>query len=120
DPGFDDFNVRPSRPVDPAQRRQYIRAFDRRLLDARAHYIYTLQWHRIVPHRSSVRGWTITPSHYLNNQLDTVWLAEERRGPRPRAAPPAGLLFWGAPQAPPLGAAAPRPRLDRTAAGVLA
>jgi hypothetical protein len=24
----------------------------------------------------STRGWTITPSHYLNNQLDTVWLAE--------------------------------------------
>ncbi len=23
-----------------------------------------------------VRGWTITPSHYLNNQLDTVWLSE--------------------------------------------
>jgi hypothetical protein len=22
-----------------------------------------------------VRGWTITPSHYLNSQLDTVWLA---------------------------------------------
>ena len=51
-------------------------AFERRLLDEQAHYISTLQWHRIVPHRSSVRGWTITPSHYLNNQLDTVWLAE--------------------------------------------
>jgi len=27
-------------------------------------------------HLSKVRDWTITPSHYLNNQLDTVWLAE--------------------------------------------
>ena len=36
----------------------------------------TFQWNRIVPHLSKVRGWTITPSHYLNNQLDTVWLAE--------------------------------------------
>jgi hypothetical protein len=34
------------------------------------------QWHRIVPHDARVRGWIITPSHYLNNQLDTVWLAE--------------------------------------------
>jgi len=25
-----------------------------------------------------VRGWTITPTHFLNNQLDTVWLAESR------------------------------------------
>ena len=24
-----------------------------------------------------LRGWTITPSHVLNNQLDTVWLAPE-------------------------------------------
>ena len=23
-----------------------------------------------------VKGWTITPSHYLNKQLDTVWLTE--------------------------------------------
>ena len=37
---------------------------------------YTFQWHRIVPHNARVRGWTITPSHFLNNQLDTVWLAE--------------------------------------------
>jgi ABC-type oligopeptide transport system substrate-binding subunit len=27
-------------------------------------------------HLSKVRDWTITPSHYLNNRLDTVWLAE--------------------------------------------
>ena len=32
---------------------------------------------RIVgPHSARVRGWTITPSHFLNNQLDTVWLQE--------------------------------------------
>ena len=76
DPVLDDLYVRQSRTVDPEQRRRYIRAFERRLLDEEAHYIYTLQWHRIVPHSARVRGWTITPSHYLNNQLDTVWLAE--------------------------------------------
>ena len=76
DPVLDDLYVRQSRTVDPERRRQYIRAFEKRLLDEEAHYIYTLQWHRIVPHSSRVRGWTITPSHYLNNQLDTVWLAE--------------------------------------------
>jgi peptide/nickel transport system substrate-binding protein len=76
DPVLDDLYVRQSRSVDPEQRRRYIRAFEKRLLDDEAHYLYTLQWHRIVPHSSRVRGWTITPSHYLNNQLDTVWLAE--------------------------------------------
>jgi peptide/nickel transport system substrate-binding protein len=76
DPVLDDLYVRQSRTVDPEQRRRYIRAFERRLLDEEAHYIHTLQWHRIVTHSSRVRDWTITPSHYLNNQLDTVWLAE--------------------------------------------
>jgi len=38
--------------------------------------LYTFKWHRLVPHNARVRGWTITPSHFLNNQLDTVWLAE--------------------------------------------
>ena len=74
DPVLDDLYVRQSRTIDPEQRRRYIRAFEKRLLDEEAHYIYTLQWHRIMPHSSRVRGWTITPSHYLNNQLDTVWL----------------------------------------------
>ena len=72
---LDDLYVRQSRTVDPEHRRRYIRAFEQRLLADEAHYIYTLQWHRIVPHSSRVRGWTITPSHYVNNQLDTVWLA---------------------------------------------
>jgi peptide/nickel transport system substrate-binding protein len=76
DPVLDDLYVRQSRTVDPEQRRRHIRAFETRLLDEEAHYISTLQWHRIVPHSSRVRGWTITPSHYLNNQLDTVWLTE--------------------------------------------
>jgi peptide/nickel transport system substrate-binding protein len=49
---------------------------DGRLLDEEARYIYTLQWQRIVPYNAKVRGWTITPSHYLNQQLDAVSLAE--------------------------------------------
>ncbi|HEY7540213.1 MAG TPA: hypothetical protein VIF11_08740 [Methylomirabilota bacterium] len=32
---------------------------------------------RVVPHYARLRAWTITPSHLLNNQLDTVWLAPE-------------------------------------------
>jgi peptide/nickel transport system substrate-binding protein len=48
----------------------------KRLYDEEVHYIHTFQWQRIVPHLAKVRGWTITPSHYLNQQLDTVWLSE--------------------------------------------
>ena len=73
---LDELYVKQARAIDPEERRKALRAFEKRLLDEEVHYIYTLQWHRIVPHLAKVRGWTITPSHYLNQQLDTVWLAE--------------------------------------------
>jgi peptide/nickel transport system substrate-binding protein len=73
---LDELYERQSRALDPDERRKYVREFERRLLDEETHYLYTLQWHRIVPHNAKVRGWTITPSHFVNNQLDTVWLAE--------------------------------------------
>ncbi len=60
--------------TDPEKRKAIIRQFEKRLLDEEAHYLMTLQWHRIIPHSAKVKGWTITPSHYLNNTLDTVWL----------------------------------------------
>jgi peptide/nickel transport system substrate-binding protein len=73
---LDELYQKQSRAADREERRHSIREFERRLLDDEAHYIYTFQWHRIVVHSARVRGWTITPSHFLNNQLDTVWLAE--------------------------------------------
>ena len=73
---IDDLFSRQGRATDPEERRKILRQFEKRLLDDEAHVIYTLQWHRIIPHLAKVKGWTITPSHYLNNQLDTVWLSE--------------------------------------------
>jgi len=73
---IDDLYQKQSRATDLEERKKFLRAFEKRLLDEEAHVIYTIQWHRIIPHSSKVHGWTITPSHYLNNQLDTVWLAE--------------------------------------------
>ena len=34
----------------------------------------SLWWYKINPHRSYVKGWNIAPSHYLNQQLDNVWI----------------------------------------------
>lgn len=73
---LDDLYDKQSRAVDAEERKKYIRQFEKRLLDEEAHYLMTLQWHRIMPHSSKVRGFKITPSHYLNNTLDQVWLAE--------------------------------------------
>jgi len=73
---LDDLYQKQSRAIDPDERRRYVREFERRLVDDEAHYFPALQWHRIVPHSAKLRGWTITPSHYLNQQLDQVWLTE--------------------------------------------
>src|ERR1700675_1882684 len=73
---IDELFTKQARATDIEERKKYLRAFEKRLLDEEAHVIYTLQWHRIIPHSSKVHGWTITPSHYLNHQLDTVWLSE--------------------------------------------
>jgi len=69
-------HVNYGRYTDREARRRHIREFEKRLLDEEVRYIFTFQWDRIVPHNARVRDWTITPSHFLNNQLDTVWLAE--------------------------------------------
>ena len=73
---MDDLYTRQSRTTDPEERRKLLRAFEKRLYDEEVHFIHALQWYRIVPHNSKVRGWTISPSHFLNQQLDGVWLAE--------------------------------------------
>jgi peptide/nickel transport system substrate-binding protein len=73
---IDDLYAKQSRATDPEERRRLLRAFEKRLYDEEVHFIHTLVWNRIVPHLSKVRGWTITPSHFLNQQLDTVWLSE--------------------------------------------
>jgi peptide/nickel transport system substrate-binding protein len=73
---MDDLYTRQSRAQDPEERKKLLRAFEKRLYDEEVHFIHTFQWQRIVPHLAKVRGWTITPSHYINQQLDTVWLSE--------------------------------------------
>jgi peptide/nickel transport system substrate-binding protein len=76
DPVLDDLYDKQSRETNPEKRKQIVRQFEKRVLDEETHYFMTLQWHRIIPHSSKVKGWTVTPSHYLNNTLDTVWLTE--------------------------------------------
>jgi peptide/nickel transport system substrate-binding protein len=73
---IDELFLKQGRATSPEERKKHLRAFEKRLIDEEVHTIYTLQWHRIIPHNAKVRGWTITPSHYLNQQLDTVWLAQ--------------------------------------------
>ena len=51
-----------------------MRDFEKNVLDTQAHEIFLLWWYRTVPYRSYVKGWKISPSHYLNQDLATIWL----------------------------------------------
>jgi peptide/nickel transport system substrate-binding protein len=62
------------RETDLAKQRALMREFEKRVLDDQAHEIFLLWWYRMVPYRSYVKGWKISPSHYLNQDLTTVWL----------------------------------------------
>ena len=57
-----------------SEQRTLIREFEKYVLEEKASQIMTLWWYKINPHRSYVKGWKIAPSHYLNQQLDNVWL----------------------------------------------
>ena len=63
-----------NRTADPAEQRRDMRAMEKLALDTHANAFITLWWYRIIPHRSYVKGWKISPSHYLNQSLDNVWL----------------------------------------------
>ncbi len=60
--------------TDPAQQRVLLRAFEKHVLDDQANESFVLWQHRIVPHRTYLKGWKISPSFYVNQDLATVWL----------------------------------------------
>ena len=60
--------------TDFAKQRALMREFEKYVLDDQAHEIWVLWWNRIIPYQSYVKGWKISPSHYLNQDLATVWL----------------------------------------------
>jgi len=74
DPDSIDLYQRMLHETDPAKQRKLMREFEKHALDDQTHEIMTLWWYRIVPHRSYVKGWKIGPSHFLNQDLGTVWL----------------------------------------------
>ncbi|HWB52383.1 MAG TPA: ABC transporter substrate-binding protein [Stellaceae bacterium] len=59
---------------DPAKQRALMREFEKYVLDTQAHEIVLPWQYRIIPQRSYVKGWAISPSHYINQDLAVVWL----------------------------------------------
>ena len=61
--------------ADRRQRYELIREFERRALRL-AYIVPVLWWQRAVVMDRNVRGWHITPSHYIGQDLAEVWLAK--------------------------------------------
>jgi peptide/nickel transport system substrate-binding protein len=74
DPGEIELYEKMVAETDPAAQRALMRQFEKDTLDDKAHAIFLLWWYRSVLYRSYVKGWKINPSHYVNQDLATVWL----------------------------------------------
>jgi peptide/nickel transport system substrate-binding protein len=66
---------------EPDQKKQFekMRTYEKYLIGDQAHYIPGLWWYRIVPHRTYLKGWKISASHYLNQSLESVWIDPKLR-----------------------------------------
>jgi peptide/nickel transport system substrate-binding protein len=74
DPIEIDIYNRMLRETDLTQQRDLMRQLERRVLDTEAHEAFLLWRYRIVPYRSYVKGFKISPSHYVNQDLATIWV----------------------------------------------
>jgi peptide/nickel transport system substrate-binding protein len=59
--------------ADPRERSRIVREFERRAL-TEAYAVPFLWWNRIVAASAAMKGWHLTPSHYLDQDLADVWL----------------------------------------------
>jgi len=73
---LDELYDKQSRATNLKERLKLLRQFEKRVLDEKAYQFDLLWWQRIVPHSARLKGWKITPSHYVNQDLRDVWLAE--------------------------------------------
>jgi len=59
---------------DPQKQHALMLDFQTQVMDTEAHATKVIWWNRIVPYRSYVKGWKISPSHFVNQDLSTIWL----------------------------------------------
>jgi len=51
-----------------------VREFETQALGTEVHAIVVTWWYRIVPYAAYVKGWKISTSHFVNQDLATIWL----------------------------------------------
>jgi peptide/nickel transport system substrate-binding protein len=70
---LDDLFDKQSGELDKKKRYALLREFEKRALD-QAYTVPTIWWHRIIVQHKVMKGWNITPSHYVGQDLSDVWL----------------------------------------------
>jgi len=75
-PGLDDLYARQARALDPAERRKLVIELQKIVLES-AYYMPGLWWSRNVVHWAKVKNYVAPPSHFTNQKLQDVWLAED-------------------------------------------
>ena len=73
DKKVDELFEKQKRAIDPAERKKITNEFERYTI-TQAHNIMLWWWQRIVVHHKKIKGWELTPSHYIGNDLTEVWL----------------------------------------------
>jgi peptide/nickel transport system substrate-binding protein len=76
--------------TDPVKQHALMFQFSKQVMDTEAHTAFLLWWYRMVPLRSYVHGWKISPSHYINQDLSTIWLDPPHCGACTAEPKPAG------------------------------
>ena len=61
--------------IDPKERYRLLRQLETRML-TEAYIVPLLWWERIIAMSAKVKGWQMSPSHLIGQDLEKVWLEE--------------------------------------------
>jgi peptide/nickel transport system substrate-binding protein len=73
DSKIDEMYAKQRETMDVAERTKLVREMERYAL-TQAYSVPILWWQRIIQYNKKIKGWHMTPSHYLWQDLSTVWL----------------------------------------------
>jgi peptide/nickel transport system substrate-binding protein len=75
DTKIDEMYDKQRRTIDPVERTKIVREMERYALE-KAYNVPVLWWQRIIVIHKKIKGWHLTPSHYLWQDLADVWLEQ--------------------------------------------
>lgn len=70
---IDELFEKQSRALDPVARKRIVNELDRYIIQ-QSYNVPIIWYHRIIVHDKKIKGWHMTPSHLLGQDLTEVWL----------------------------------------------